>query len=115
MRDLQTGDELPVPFDGDGLKPKFSPDGTMVLYQGWWEDESGDQLYVVPVDGSEPRRRIGPKFLYENGQDFGFSPDGSQVFFDQTGSAILIDIASGETIELEGDGPEASGWQRLAP
>jgi Tol biopolymer transport system component len=116
MRDLETGEELPVPFDRDGFHPQFSPDGSMVLYVGWWDDGSGDQLFIVPVDGSQPRRPIGPKFMDENGQDFGFSPDGTMVFLDRTGETTLIDVASGATTELTGGGgPEASGWQRLAP
>jgi Tol biopolymer transport system component len=115
MRDLETGQELPVPFGRDGLLPRFSPDGSMILFQGWWDDLSGDQLYVAPVDGSEPPRPIGPKFLEANGQAFGFSPDGTMVFSNGTGEGMLIDLASGKTTELTGNGPEAAGWQRLAP
>jgi len=115
LRDLETGEELPVPFDRGGLSPQFSPDGSMVLYQGWWDDGRGDQLFLVPTDGSQPRRPVGPAFLAENGQAFGFSPDGTMVFLDQTGETMLIDLASGALTELTGNGPEASGWQRLAP
>jgi hypothetical protein len=115
LRDLETGEELPVPFGRDGLLPRFSPDGSMILYQGWWDDLSGDQLYVAPVDGSQPPRPIGPKFLEANGQAFGFSPDGTMVFSNGTGEGMLIDLASGATTQLTGNGPEAAGWQRLAP
>jgi Tol biopolymer transport system component len=115
MRDLDTGEELPVPFDRDGTHPQFSPDGSMVLYAGWWDDGSGDQLFIVPADGSAPRRPIGPAFLSDNGQAAGFSPDGTKAFLDQTGRTTLIDLATGETTELTGNGPEAAGWQRLAP
>jgi hypothetical protein len=87
----------------------------MVLYVGWWDDGSGDQLLIVPADGSAPRRPIGPAFLADNGQAAGFSPDGTMVFLDQTGKTTLIDVASGASTELTGNGPQAAGWQRLAP
>ena len=43
------------------------------------------------------------------------SPDGTMVFLVRTGSTRIIDVATGRTTDLPGDGLEVSGWQRLAP
>ena len=57
----------------------FSPDGTMVVYEGGPPGSGNSQLVYAPVDGSQPSRSIGPEFYYQNRTGFDFSPDGNQV------------------------------------
>ena len=117
LRDLETGEELPVPFDRRGQWPIFSPDGKSILYWGATDDRATPQhIVLAPVDGSQPAAPVGPSFSGANVQGFGFSPDGTKVFLVQTGATTLIDLATGDTTDLgDAGGPEASGWQRLAP
>ena len=59
---------------------------------------------------------IGPSYpVPDDGLHFDFSPDGTMVFLVRTGSTRIIDVATGRTTDLPGDGLEVSGWQRLAP
>ena len=115
LRDLETGQEMPVPFERRGHRPMYSPDGKSILYGGSTDDGASHQLHVVSADGSRPASAIGPAFPGDDDHYFGFSPDGTQVFLVQAGITTLIDVASGTTIDLTGDAPEAGGWQRLAP
>ena len=114
MRDLDTGRELSIPFDADGMQPFYSPDGRSILFERATDDGTTNQMYLVPADGSRPAAPVGPSYPGQDQHFYGFSPDGTTVFLNQTGSTTLIDLASGETTELSGDAPEVGGWQRLA-
>ena len=70
-------------------------------------------MYLVPADGSGPAAPVGSPYRGQESHFYGFSPDGTTVFLDQTGKTTLIDLASGETTDLSGDRPWAGGWQRL--
>jgi hypothetical protein len=111
LRDLTSGEELPLPFaaGNDGSGPHYSPDGTMMVYEGPLPG-----LTYVPVDGSLPGRSIGPEFSYLDRQGFDFSPDGQQVLLYLTGRTIAIDVDSGEWTNLT-DIKTVPSWQRLAP
>jgi Tol biopolymer transport system component len=116
MRALDTGQELPVPFDAEGMQPFYSPDGRDILFERSTDDGTTNQMYLVPADGSRPAAPVGPPYPGQDSHFYGFSPDGTTVYLDQTGRTTLIDLATGETTELGGSGgPEAGGWQRLAP
>jgi hypothetical protein len=124
LRDLDTGEELPVLFDelgtdhpkGDdyGLIPRFSPDGTMIVFDGC--DRAGDRsgLCYGPVDGSTPARPIGPPYSYQLRTGFEFSPDGTKVMLFLSTKAVLIDLATDTWTDLAISGDFVS-WQRLAP
>jgi dipeptidyl aminopeptidase/acylaminoacyl peptidase len=117
LRDLTSGDELPLPFapaDHMGVLPHFSPDGTMIVYEGGPPGSGLSQLVYAPVDGSRPSRFIGPEFYYQNRTGFDFSPDGKQVVLSLVGKNEVIDVATGEATELPGIKTQV-GWQRLAP
>lgn len=122
-RDLTTGKDLPVLFDpagannpvGDdgGLLPRFSPDGTMVVFDSCPHSQS--QLCYGTLDGSEPSRPIGPEFYWEDRVGFDFSPDGTKVILTMKSGSSIIDLETGvETPVLQGV-PVQPGWQRLAP
>lgn len=120
LRDLDTGEELPVLFDylgvqnpkGDdnGLLPRFSPDGTMMVHDGCLPNP----LCYGPIDGSVPTKSIGPFFDYTQRQGFEFSPDGTKVILFLTFKSVLIDLATNTWTDLPIAGDWVS-WQRLAP
>ena len=114
MRDLDTGRELPVSFAAEGMQPFYSPDGRDILFERSTDGGTTNQMYLVPADGSGPAAPVGPPYRGQESHFYGFSPDGSTVFLDQTGKTTLIDLATGETTDLSGDRPWAGGWQRLA-
>ncbi len=66
LLDLDTGEQLPVPFapaDGHGVTSQFSPDGEWVVYDGDSLAVPGrSALLYGPVDGSVPMREIGPAY-----------------------------------------------------
>lgn len=114
LRDLDTGEELPVPFGTDGGRPVFSPDGKSVLFEREIDDGQG-QLFIGALDPSGTTESVGPGYALQEDHRFGFSPDGTHILLGQTGKTTLVDIATGTTTELAGyHGPEAGGWQRLA-
>jgi Tol biopolymer transport system component len=57
------------------LDPKWSPDGTKIVYDG------DDGLYVMNADGSDQTRVAA-------GQDASWSPDGTRIAFEGAGGAI---------------------------
>ena len=71
---------------GMELFAKFSPDGKWIAFTGQYS--GGEQVYVVPTSGGEPRQLTfypakGPlpaRWGYDN-QVYGWTPDGSQVLF----------------------------------
>jgi Tol biopolymer transport system component len=115
LLDLGTGTDEAFPRtgaqfgEGGGV---FSADGSLVAFRGF--EASGDQLYVVPVDGSaEPRALTGisPGEAYAE-----FAPDGTKVMFSRFGkSTVLIDLESGAAETLPGKIADPATWQRLAP
>ena len=123
LRDIDTGEELPVLFDrlgpdnpkGDdhGVMPRFSPDGTMMVWDGGC-GELFDRLCYGPVDGASVARGIGPAFNYQVRNGFEFSPDGTKVILFLTSKSVLIDLVTDTWTELPVAGDLVS-WQRLAP
>jgi dipeptidyl aminopeptidase/acylaminoacyl peptidase len=57
--------------------PRWSPDGAQLAFTSKREGKSG-QLYVIPVEGGEPRRLTE---LKEDVSQLAWSPDGSRIVF----------------------------------
>lgn len=116
MLDLATGvDQAVGPTgarfgEGAGM---YSPDGKLIAYRGYGENETF-QLFVVPADGSaEPRALTG---VTPGGAWHEFSPDGTKIMLNLFGSTtLLIDVESGEAEPLPDTVTEPGTWQRLAP
>jgi Tol biopolymer transport system component len=106
----------------------WSPDGTKIAYNRWHQGEL-DLWEVMPIgvakvaDGTVVD--AGPAPVSE-GAVFGWSPDGSTIVslpgpvYDGIPNALTaaptaIDIATGESRELDVDVQSATSWQRVAP
>lgn len=119
LRDLDTGEELDVPYapaGGHGVTTQFSPDGKWVVFEGTSVTTPGlSSLFYAPVDGSVPAREIGPAFDYTWREGFSILPDGTKVLlaFYPTDShpSVIIDVNGGEPVELA-TVSEGRTWQR---
>ncbi|MBA3236117.1 MAG: hypothetical protein H0T59_09020 [Chloroflexi bacterium] len=118
LRDLDTGEELDVPFapDRHGVTPQISPDGKWVVF----EDDSvttpgRSALFYAPIDGAVPAREIGPAFDYTWREGFSFLPDGTKVLLvfypTDIHPSVILDVNGGEPVELA-DVSEGRTWQR---
>ena len=56
--DLVLGELTQVAFDGGEHRPIWSPDGTHLVYSVQVQDSQAEDLFVVPIDGSSPSRRL---------------------------------------------------------
>jgi Tol biopolymer transport system component len=57
--------------------PVWSPDGKQIIYISF-NNNTGDQLYVVPADGGRPKRLFNDKFIYGHPS---WSRDGKLIAF----------------------------------
>jgi outer membrane protein assembly factor BamB/Tol biopolymer transport system component len=118
VRDLATGIERPVSLDllwpGVGFAPRFSPDGSTLLFESGPHAATGNgQLVIAPIDGHVPARPIGDTYQADV-QNADFSPDGRLVLQERDpGGVWLIDIATGVATHL-GEEFVYPSWQRLA-
>lgn len=103
--------------------PRYSPDGTMLLVHRWvWREDGplhAGWLAVMPSDGSEPARDIGPKI--PGGEATAlvmrWSPDGTRVLVraENTAESYSIDPTSGEFQRLAWNAISLPDWQRVVP
>jgi Tol biopolymer transport system component len=120
VRGLVTGQDrrlaLDPVSDPGASYPHFSPDGSMLLFDGHSHSTPGlNQLIIAPVDGSQPGRAIGPSYYYGSRQGFDFSPDGTKVYLTTTAGTSIIDVAGDATVETPASILTVPSWQRLAP
>jgi tricorn protease len=79
--------------------PAWSPDGKQLAY---WSDRSGEyELYLRPVDGSSPERKVtsyGPGYRYQ----LFWSPDSRKLaFVDQAMAIRILDTETGRTTDVD--------------
>jgi Tol biopolymer transport system component len=84
------------------LDPKWSPDGTKIVYDG------DDGLYVMNADGSDQTR-------VASGQDASWSPDGSRIAFEGPGGAIWSVAPDGSGLTQLTSGPGFDGFPAYSP
>jgi tetratricopeptide (TPR) repeat protein len=65
---------------GDGRTPAWSPDGSLVAYQGTDVQGNNPGIYLRPTGGGEAKRLT----THESDQSPAFSPDGSQLAYMST-------------------------------
>jgi serine/threonine protein kinase len=73
LKQLGDGTEAAVTSGPDDSAPRFSPDGSSLLFTR--SERGRSALYRVAVLGGEPRK------LIDNGSDGDWSPDGKQIAF----------------------------------
>ena len=96
--DLDSGTDQLLMFDGsegtNELDPRFSPDGTTLLFERYMANEGGYRLVVAPLDGNTATP-IGP--VHGTGTGWGAAteshPDGTQVLavYEDDGAAHLLE------------------------
>ena len=110
---------------GQELFARFSPDGQHIAFTGQYD--GGEQVYVVPVAGGEPKRLTwypseGPlpaRWGYDH-QVYGWTPDGEAVLFRSVREGFGLTDSRLYTAKLSGGLPEAlpmvvSGAGALSP
>lgn len=97
------------------MLPAWSPDSSQIAFI--LETAGQRQIAIARPDGSTPARPVGPQTPGANGLAQAWSPDGRTLtisILPTVGAATFwsVDVASGETTELEVRG---QAWQRLGP
>ncbi len=77
------------------MAPKWSPDGTKVVYSHWGTDVLAPQVEVINIDGT------GRYVLATNAFDGSWSPDSSRLAYTQAGDRYQLAISnlSGDVLE----------------
>ncbi len=99
VKQLQGGGEAAL-TSGDDNFPRFSPDGSAVLFARFEGDKTS--IFRVPLVGGEPRK------LIDDAVEADWSPDGSQVVFVRssgTDSTVLTANADGSEERVLADLP----------
>jgi tricorn protease len=96
---------------GQELFARFSPDGRHIAFTGQYD--GGEQVYVVPVAGGEPKRLTwypseGPlpaRWGYDH-QVYGWTPDGEAVLFRSLREGFSLTDSRLYTVKMSGGLPE---------
>ena len=85
---------------GDETNPCFSPDGTLVAFNG--EYDGNQDVYVVPAAGGTPRR-----LTFHPAADtvLGWTPDGKSILFASVGNSFYHFAAQLYTVPVGGGFP----------
>jgi tricorn protease len=91
---------------------KFSPDGKWIAFTGQYDGD--EQVYVIPSTGGVPRQMtfypakgpLAPRWGYDN-QVYGWSKDGTHVFFRSLRDSWTLPIARLYSVSIEGGSTEA--------
>ncbi|HBB95861.1 MAG TPA: peptidase S41 [Blastocatellia bacterium] len=91
---------------------KFSPDGKWIAFTGQYDGD--EQVYVIPSTGGVPRQLtfypakgpLAPRWGYDN-QVYGWSKDGTYVFFRSLRDSWTLPIARLYSVSIEGGPAEA--------
>ena len=107
-RDMETGQEdIITSAEGSGMKPKVSPDGTLLVYATRYKTKTGlrvknldsgsDDWLIYPVtrDDQESRATGGLLPTYE------FTPSGTELVFSKDGKFFRINMVSKRLTEIK--------------
>jgi tricorn protease len=91
---------------------KFSPDGKWIAFTGQYDGD--EQVYVIPSTGGVPRQLtfypakgpLTPRWGYDN-QVYGWSKDGTHIFFRSLRDSWTLPIARLYSVSVEGGPAEA--------
>src|SRR5215831_5124275 len=87
--------------------PRFSPDGKWIAFTGQYDGD--EQVYVIPSTGGVPRQLtfypakgpLTPRWGWDN-QVYGWSKDGTHIFFRSLRDSWTLPIARLFTVSVEG-------------
>jgi tetratricopeptide (TPR) repeat protein len=98
----------------DGRTPDFSPDNSMIAYQGADPQGNNPGIYLAPLGGGEAKRLTG----HESDRSPDFSPDGSQIAFMSTQNGnwdiYTVSAAGGEPRQVTTN-PSSDGLPAWSP
>ncbi len=107
---LSTGGERRL-TDGDDSNPRFTPDGTGILFTRLANDRV--DLHRIALVGGQPRR------LVENASEGDWSPDGRQIVFVRNAppetTLWVLDLDSGEELRIARDPGVVYDTPRFSP
>ena len=91
---------------------KFSPDGKWIAFTGQYDGD--EQVYIIPSTGGVPRQLtfypakgpLTPRWGYDN-QVYGWSKDGTHIFFRSLRDSWTLPIARLYSVSIEGGPTEA--------
>src|SRR5258705_3094241 len=91
---------------------KFSPDGKWIAFTGQYDGD--EQVYVIPSTGGVPKQLtfypargpLTPRWGYDN-QVYGWSKDGTRVFFKSLRDSWTLPIARLYSVSVDGGSTEA--------
>ena len=123
IRDLTTGEDRrlthnPVPKVEDLSHASISPDSKWIAYS-WDEEEGGESLRIIGMDGSGPRVLYhNPKVSETDPDDW--SPDGTRILArfrreDRTWQIVWVDVADGSVEVLKSVGWWSYPIMHLSP
>jgi tricorn protease len=92
---------------GVELFAKFSPDGKWIAFTGQYDGD--EQVYIVPTSGGEPKQLtfypargpLAPRWGWDN-QVYGWSKDGTRVFFRSLRDSWSLPIAKLYSVSIDG-------------
>ena len=95
--------------------PRWSPDGTQIVYATIASDRAPWISYIVPADGGKPRQLLPGASGSQSTPDW--SPDGHEIVFgDKDGDAQdirILDMASGQVTPVPGS--QGTSFPRWSP
>jgi hypothetical protein len=117
-RNVETGEDRAVAIDDPqaptNLQPVLSPDGSMVAYDRY-AYEGGYRVAVIPTAGGVPMVLGDRRADGSDGAVKMFSPDGTKLLvrYNDDGSVVIFDLATGASTPVDGTGLEELAWQRV--
>ena len=117
-RSLESGNDRVVAIDDPqaptNLQPVVSPDGSTIAYDRYGYD-GGYRVAVVPTAGGKPLVLGDRRLDGTEGALKVFSPDGTKLMvrYNDDGSVVIFDLATGAGTPVPGSGLEELAWQRV--
>ena len=108
LKDLETGEVTQLTHSGSNSMPKWSPNGSQIVYLSWSQENSYD-IYIMNADGTDSQPLV-TGTASDRLPDW--SPLGDKIVFesdrDGTNQIYVLDLNSFETIKLTNGLPGVS-------
>lgn len=108
LKDLETGEVTQLTHLGSNSMPKWSPDGSQIVYLSWSEENLYD-IYIMNADGTDSQPLVTGT---ANDKLPDWSPLGDKIVFesdrDGTNQIYVLDLNSFETTKLTNGLPAVS-------